>query len=163
MFSYHIQELTGALEQLESLRKSLDYLRATTARSELAETVREFQGKASILQQELEDSIAAHSGHLLACIAEDMETAEVVRGQGNEDIICTLGELRRIGEAQLSIVLDRDLRVLHKIWGESRLPEELHSRLGEEKLVSNFGLQVAAVLIKYYEKIKIHMECHRFA
>lgn len=46
MFS-HNNELSYALEQLDALRKSLDYLRSTTDRSELAESFLNFQGRAA--------------------------------------------------------------------------------------------------------------------
>lgn len=163
MFSYHIQDLTSALEQLESLRNSLDYIRATTVRSGLAETVRDFQGKASALREELEDSIAAHSGNLLTLIAEEVEAAEIARGEGDEGLVCTLGELRRQGENKEPIALDRDLRVLHKTWEESRTSEDLEIRLSEAKFASEFGLQAAAVLTKYHEDIKKRAESNRFA
>lgn len=158
MNSCHIQELTCAIEQLDTLRKSLDYLRATTARSELAETVRSFQGNASALREELEDSIAAHSGDLLTLIAEEMETAELARGEGDKDIVCTLDELRRSDEDNAPVALDRDLRVLHKAWKESCLPEELQSRLVEARLASSFGLQAGTVLTMYYDEIKERAE-----
>lgn len=154
MFSYHIQELTGAIEQLESLRKSLDYIRATTARSELAETVRDFQGKAAALREELENSIAAHLGDRLTDIAEEMEAGEIARGEIHEDIIFSLGELRRMAKENEPLVLDRDLRILQKAWEESFLPEDFLRRSTEARLVSGFGSQAATVLAKYYEEIK---------
>lgn len=158
MSSYRIKELNCAIEQLDNLRKSLDYIRATTARSELAATVRDFQGKACALREELEDSVAAYSGDLLTLIAEEMEAAELARGESGQDIVLTLSELRRTDGDNEPLALDRDLRVLHKTWKESCFPEEMQSRLAEAKLASSFGIQAATVLTKYFDEIKERSE-----
>lgn len=157
-YENHTAALNSALEQLRTLRQTLDFIRAETPRKELAETVRSSQGVMAALLEELEESIVHRSGYRLTILAEQIEAELRNQGRQDDEAIWSIAELWEQAKAHEQLALDRDYRVLGQAWQDSCFADQLQSRLERMVLLTDIGHQTAKVLVQHYDDAKARFE-----
>ncbi|WP_278362352.1 hypothetical protein [Stutzerimonas kunmingensis] len=146
------EALEQAHRHLISLRHLLGLLQAWDERDELASVVKKTRSEIALLQETLEESIAARRGYdLMQAVSDFQRQQQETPG----DQLFWLDELYEQDNAREPIALHRDLRTIEQAWGHVSLPEQLAERTAEIGLMTSTGFRTVEVLQKYFDRIRL--------